>query len=217
MPSPTAFRFAPPRHDNFSNHGMKCDRTEKLLNTMSADDFFDENNLEDGAGENFEEESTDCPICYDPLDVTDLCFKPCPCGFQVCRGILSESFSRFEILLFYFALNSSPSFSQTCRFCWNHINENMNGKCPGCRTPYNSDKYTFTQPDPARCAFRPFVNCRSLRSSSERPAILEFVLIEYILPNLGLLVPLKHLRPQRRRTNAGAMMSLRAVAFRIFV
>lgn len=60
---------------------------------MSQDDFFDENNLENGDGDLAEEESADCPICYDPLDITDLCFKPCPCGFQVRTGPAAAPFS----------------------------------------------------------------------------------------------------------------------------
>jgi CCR4-NOT transcription complex subunit 4 len=34
-----------------------------------------------------------------------------------------------------------------CRFCWHHIKENLNGKCPACRQPYNPENYTFTPPN----------------------------------------------------------------------
>jgi hypothetical protein len=40
-----------------------------------------------------------------------------------------------------------------CRFCWHHIKENMNGRCPACRTPYDSDNYEFTPPDPQEYVF----------------------------------------------------------------
>ncbi|GAB2216559.1 hypothetical protein Droror1_Dr00024334 [Drosera rotundifolia] len=30
------------------------------------------------------EQPTSCPICCEDLDSTDRCFRPCPCGFQVC-------------------------------------------------------------------------------------------------------------------------------------
>ncbi|KAL9262533.1 General negative regulator of transcription subunit 4-like protein [Drosera capensis] len=30
------------------------------------------------------EQPTSCPICCEDLDLTDRCFRPCPCGFQVC-------------------------------------------------------------------------------------------------------------------------------------
>jgi CCR4-NOT transcription complex subunit 4 len=35
-----------------------------------------------------------------------------------------------------------------CRFCWNHINENLNGRCPACRQPYKTENYKFTPPNP---------------------------------------------------------------------
>jgi len=55
-----------------------------------------------------------CPICLDELDPTDQSFKPCRCGYQMCR------------------------------FCWNDINENQNGRCPACRQPYRSENYQFS-------------------------------------------------------------------------
>uniref|UniRef100_A0A6B2KYD3 RING-type domain-containing protein n=1 Tax=Arcella intermedia TaxID=1963864 RepID=A0A6B2KYD3_9EUKA len=60
----------------------------------------------------------ECPICLDELDLTDRSFKPCKCGYQMCR------------------------------FCWNHINENLNGKCPACRQPYKTENYKFNPPNP---------------------------------------------------------------------
>ncbi|KAL1216705.1 hypothetical protein V5N11_025208 [Cardamine amara subsp. amara] len=30
------------------------------------------------------DEKSDCPICSEPMDETDLKFKPCTCGFQLC-------------------------------------------------------------------------------------------------------------------------------------
>lgn len=32
-----------------------------------------------------------------------------------------------------------------CGFCWNHLKEEGNGKCPQCRQPYNPENYTFDQ------------------------------------------------------------------------
>ena len=51
----------------------------------------------------------DCPLCCEPFELTDKCFKPCGCGFQVCM------------------------------FCWNQIRAVGNGLCPGCRSVYSSD------------------------------------------------------------------------------
>lgn len=39
-----------------------------------------------------------------------------------------------------------------CRFCFNTINENLNGKCPACRTPYNEENFQFEAPKPEECA-----------------------------------------------------------------
>ncbi|KAI0031707.1 hypothetical protein K488DRAFT_71204 [Vararia minispora EC-137] len=51
-------------------------------------------------------EAEECPLCLEEMDVSDLNFKPCPCGYQICR------------------------------FCWHHIRENLNNKCPACRREY---------------------------------------------------------------------------------
>eukprot|EP01126_Amoeba_proteus_P012701 TRINITY_DN15244_c0_g1_i1.p1 TRINITY_DN15244_c0_g1~~TRINITY_DN15244_c0_g1_i1.p1 ORF type:complete len:127 (+),score=28.10 TRINITY_DN15244_c0_g1_i1:162-542(+) len=64
----------------------------------------------------------ECPICTDELDITDINFKPCKCGYQMCR------------------------------FCWNRIIENHDGKCPACRQPYKKENYSFTPPDPESLA-----------------------------------------------------------------
>jgi hypothetical protein len=43
------------------------------------------------------------------IDVYDKYFKPCPCGYQICR------------------------------FCWNHIKKDLNALCPACRRQYTDD------------------------------------------------------------------------------
>ncbi|RKP07053.1 RING/Ubox like zinc-binding domain-containing protein, partial [Thamnocephalis sphaerospora] len=53
------------------------------------------------------------PLCLEELDFTDRNFKPCECGYQICR------------------------------FCWNHIKENLNGLCPACRRPYSDEAVEF--------------------------------------------------------------------------
>jgi len=63
-----------------------------------------------------------CPLCLEELDITDRSFKPCQCGYQMCR------------------------------FCWHHIKENLNSKCPACRSPYDPENYTFNPPDPKEIA-----------------------------------------------------------------
>jgi CCR4-NOT transcription complex subunit 4 len=33
---------------------------------------------------------------------------------------------------------------QICRFCWHHIKENLNGRCPACRKAYSDEAVEFT-------------------------------------------------------------------------
>jgi hypothetical protein len=58
-------------------------------------------------------EDLECPLCMEEIDIYDKFFKPCPCLYQVCR------------------------------FCWNHIKENLNAKCPACRRPYDDESLEF--------------------------------------------------------------------------
>jgi len=60
------------------------------------------------------EEELLCPLCMEEIDIADRNFKPCSCGYQICR------------------------------FCWNHILEEMNGLCPACRRPYSKETVEFT-------------------------------------------------------------------------
>ncbi|KAI9010696.1 RING/Ubox like zinc-binding domain-containing protein [Hyaloraphidium curvatum] len=58
-------------------------------------------------------EDLECPLCMEEIDITDRYFKPCPCGYQICR------------------------------FCWHHIKENLNGLCPACRRQYSENQVEF--------------------------------------------------------------------------
>ncbi|KAM3958835.1 CCR4-NOT transcription complex subunit 4 isoform 2-T2 [Aphomia sociella] len=60
------------------------------------------------------EEQVECPLCMEPLEVDDLHFYPCTCGYQICR------------------------------FCWNRIREGENGLCPACRKAYPENPADFT-------------------------------------------------------------------------
>ncbi|KAL0947530.1 hypothetical protein HGRIS_013627 [Hohenbuehelia grisea] len=60
-----------------------------------------------------EAESAECPLCMEEMDLDDLNFKPCICGYQICR------------------------------FCWHHIKENLNKLCPACRREYSNDPIEF--------------------------------------------------------------------------
>ncbi|KAA8534322.1 hypothetical protein F0562_031851 [Nyssa sinensis] len=61
------------------------------------------------------EEEKKCPLCAEEMDWTDQQLKPCKCGYQVCV------------------------------WCWHHImsmaeNDETEGQCPACRTPYDKEK-----------------------------------------------------------------------------
>lgn len=59
------------------------------------------------------EDSTECPLCLEALELDDMRFFPCMCGYQVCR------------------------------FCWHRIRTNENGTCPQCRRPYSEDPANY--------------------------------------------------------------------------
>ncbi|XP_024084097.1 CCR4-NOT transcription complex subunit 4 isoform X2 [Cimex lectularius] len=59
------------------------------------------------------EEQVECPLCMEPLEVDDLYFFPCTCGYQICR------------------------------FCWHRIRTDENGLCPACRKAYPEDPADF--------------------------------------------------------------------------
>ncbi|KAF5379897.1 hypothetical protein D9757_007216 [Collybiopsis confluens] len=61
----------------------------------------------------FEQEDAECPLCLEEMDIADLNFKPCVCGYQICR------------------------------FCWHHIKENLNKRCPACRRLYTDETVEF--------------------------------------------------------------------------
>ncbi|XP_023019993.2 CCR4-NOT transcription complex subunit 4 isoform X1 [Leptinotarsa decemlineata] len=59
------------------------------------------------------EEQVECPLCMEPLEVDDLNFFPCTCGYQICR------------------------------FCWHRIRTDENGLCPACRKAYSENPADF--------------------------------------------------------------------------
>jgi len=62
-----------------------------------------------------------CPLCMEEMDTTDQTFLPCACGYQMCL------------------------------YCFNHVKENLNGQCPACRSPYDTNNYRFkAEPLPKR-------------------------------------------------------------------
>ncbi|GAA5903499.1 CCR4-NOT core ubiquitin-protein ligase subunit MOT2 [Sporobolomyces salmoneus] len=91
----------PTQHDGASGSNQSGpDRVQSVLDRVLAQlDGF--------------EDDMDCPLCLEEMDLSDLNFKPCPCGYQICR------------------------------FCYHHIKENLNNRCPACRTPYDDASVEF--------------------------------------------------------------------------
>ncbi|CAM9789717.1 unnamed protein product [Ectocarpus sp. 4 AP-2014] len=58
-----------------------------------------------------------CPLCCEPMDLSDKNFVPCPCGYRVCM------------------------------WCWHRIKENYTGLCPACRSEYADDPHAFAAVD----------------------------------------------------------------------
>lgn len=71
------------------------------------------------------------------MDISDLNFKPCPCGYQVRDLGLIELFRCSQAI-----------FPQVCQFCWHHIKENLNKRCPACRREYTDDAVQFKPINP---------------------------------------------------------------------
>ncbi|XP_071104583.1 CCR4-NOT transcription complex subunit 4-like isoform X2 [Haliotis cracherodii] len=59
------------------------------------------------------EEQVECPLCMELLEIDDVNFFPCTCGYQICR------------------------------FCWHRIRTDENGLCPACRKQYPEDPAEF--------------------------------------------------------------------------
>lgn len=59
------------------------------------------------------QENLVCPLCMEDLDIDDLTFIPCTCGYQICR------------------------------FCWHRIRTAESGTCPACRKPYTEGPAQF--------------------------------------------------------------------------
>lgn len=58
-----------------------------------------------------------CPLCCEPMDLSDKNFLPCPCGYRVCM------------------------------WCWHRIKENYTNLCPACRSEYSDDPHAFAAVD----------------------------------------------------------------------
>ncbi|KAI6036925.1 hypothetical protein BKA83DRAFT_4169637 [Pisolithus microcarpus] len=89
---------APTMHAGFSAHQSKSNVLAGVQDAYWSDDDADD---------------AECPLCLEEMDISDLNFKPCVCGYQICR------------------------------FCWHHIKQNLNGRCPACRREYTDETVQF--------------------------------------------------------------------------
>lgn len=69
-----------------------------------------------------EEEVPQCPLCLEELDATDRAVEACQCGYQICL------------------------------WCLHHIREQLNSRCPACRTPYQEQNFKYAQVNPEEAA-----------------------------------------------------------------
>ena len=86
---------------------------ENLQSIQAALSNYDTSFLSD-------DEEEFCPLCIEPMDITDKNFFPCPCGYQICQ------------------------------FCYNNIRQNpeLNGRCPACRRKYDDENVRYVSLSP---------------------------------------------------------------------
>eukprot|EP00168_Porphyra_purpurea_P014343 TRINITY_DN409_c1_g1_i1.p1 TRINITY_DN409_c1_g1~~TRINITY_DN409_c1_g1_i1.p1 ORF type:complete len:1121 (+),score=137.36 TRINITY_DN409_c1_g1_i1:519-3881(+) len=86
-----------------------------------------------------------CPLCLEDLDATDLSVRACQCGYPVCL------------------------------LCLHHIREQLNGKCPACRTPYSEKNFVIDKVDPEAAAreVRERAEAKKAREKRDRAAAVE--------------------------------------------
>lgn len=104
----------------------------------------------------------DCPLCLEEMDISDLNFKPCACGYQVRLLASCGRPARLEeprVLTEPIPLPVRPPScgAQICRFCYHHIKENLNGRCPACRAPYDDTTVEFKAIKPDECVCPPLL------------------------------------------------------------
>ncbi|OSX76879.1 hypothetical protein BU14_0171s0027 [Porphyra umbilicalis] len=92
-----------------------------------------------------EDEVPQCPLCLEDLDATDLSVRACQCGYPVCL------------------------------LCLHHIREQLNGKCPACRTPYSEKNFVIDKVDPEAAAreVRERAEAKKAREKRDRAAAAE--------------------------------------------
>lgn len=87
-----------------------------------------------------DDEEDFCPLCIEPMDITDKNFKPCPCGYQICQ------------------------------FCYNNIRQNpeLNGRCPACRRKYDDENVEYIVLTPEEIKFERAKQAKKERERKQR-------------------------------------------------
>ncbi|XP_009131954.2 agglutinin-like protein 5 isoform X1 [Brassica rapa] len=86
-----------------------------------------------------------CPLCAEEMDLTDQQLKPCKCGYQICV------------------------------WCWHHIvdmaeKDQIEGRCPACRTPYDKEKIVGMTVDCDSLAFETNMERKKTQKSKSKPS-----------------------------------------------
>lgn len=86
-----------------------------------------------------------CPLCAEEMDLTDQQLKPCKCGYQICV------------------------------WCWHHIvdmaeKDQIEGRCPACRTPYDKEKIVGMTVDCDSLAFETNMERKKTQKSRSKPS-----------------------------------------------
>jgi CCR4-NOT transcription complex subunit 4 len=75
----------------------------------------------------------------EPLEVDDIGFYPCTCGYQVSFLNRTTCFKTNKMQLNEKNINKK----KICRFCWHRLKTDGNGLCPACRKPYSDNPAHF--------------------------------------------------------------------------
>lgn len=104
---------------------------------------------------NSSDDVAECPLCMEPLEVDDLNFYPCTCGYQVSLHlslfdkkyiiiIITEYRDPYSTCIEDVFANFFVRCLQICRFCWHRIRTDENELCPACRKAYPENPADFT-------------------------------------------------------------------------
>lgn len=75
---------------------------------------------------NNNDDSVECPLCMEPLEVDDLTFFPCTCGYQVSStSIEIETFSKCRQIHYRFVDSAGTEFVRMKINCAQHVERSI--------------------------------------------------------------------------------------------